>query len=126
VVLGMLAFGLCMTGVLFLYWELHTARFREVQEALAARFPGSKPRVEGGRPKSTGEPAETFRVVLQVSFDPEAEPARAERFVDDVLKVAADHEDLRAFETLHVHLYAPDPERRLRQQSFYRAVAEKP
>lgn len=124
VVMGMFCFGLTATSMLFFYWEWHTAPFRDLQDAIAARYEDSKPRVEAGRHKTHKNGPLTFRIVMQVPFDPQTDQRQAEAFVSDVIQFASQYRDLREYETIHVHLYQPDPEQRLRQQSFHRAVAE--
>ncbi|WP_166828121.1 hypothetical protein [Thalassoroseus pseudoceratinae] len=124
VVLGMFCFGLSATSLLFLYWEWHTAPFSDVQDAIAARYEDSKPRVEAGRHKTHKNGPLTFRIVMQVPFNPETDHRQAEAFVTELLQFVSSYRDLRTYETLHVHLYQPDPEQRLRQKSFHRAVAQ--
>lgn len=124
VVLGMFCFGITATSLLFFYWEWHTAPFRDLQDAIAARYEDSKPRVEAGRHKTHKNGPLTLRIIMQVPFDPETEHRKSEEFVNDVLQFAGQYRDLRVYETLHVHLYQPNPEQQLRQQSFHRAVAQ--
>src|SRR3990172_7938391 len=76
VVIGMFVFAIAATAGLFAYWELHTAPFRELQDALAQEFPRSRPRVEGGQRKKHKHTPRILSIVLRVEFDPTAdEPA---------------------------------------------------
>ncbi|MFG0335329.1 MAG: hypothetical protein ACF8TS_18375 [Maioricimonas sp. JB049] len=116
VVLGMLLFGLLMTGSLAVYWELYTRPFRPAQLAIAERFPGSQPRVVGGRYKShiKGNP-EVLRVVTRVKFDPSTDEPRARERAALLFDIIAEHVDLDAYEVLEIHLYQLLPEDELRK-----------
>lgn len=87
-VLGMLAFGVLTTSSMWIYWTLHVGPFRPFQNALAAAFPHSSPRVDGGQRKMHKGTPKILRVVLRVEFDPVTESARGEQVVDLVEQIA--------------------------------------
>ncbi|HVJ86442.1 MAG TPA: hypothetical protein VM452_12410 [Caulifigura sp.] len=114
VVVGMFAFGLLLTGVLYGYWELHTRPFRSLQEAIAREVPGSSPRVLGGRHKShlEGSP-NTLRMIVRVGYNP-LEPANEGKRDDlarRVLMLAKTHHDPAAYEKVELHLEQRIPEK---------------
>ncbi|MBW3539558.1 MAG: hypothetical protein KY476_04750 [Planctomycetes bacterium] len=107
----MFAFGFVATAVLWLYWELHTRPFRPLQDAIAARFVDSNPRVQGGQRKMHKQTPRLLEIVMRVPFDPKRDIAAAQQTVDVVLGLARRHvADLEAYERLEVHLFQPVPE----------------
>ena len=119
----MIGFGLLLTGALFLYTMLHAAPFRSLTAAIEAGYPGSSPRVEGGKPR-LDEPGEmTLRITMRVPFDP-ADEARAAAFADEIATFTADHHDLQRFEVVEIHLFQEHPEQYVSQRSFHRNVAD--
>jgi len=122
-VLAMLAFGVVITGSMWVYWTLHTGPFRPLQDALAAAFPNSSPRVDGGQRKMHKGTPKILRVVLRVEFDPTADTARGERVVDSVQQIAGQHLDLNAYDELEVFLFQGVPEKDVRQQEFKRTLS---
>ncbi|HUG91654.1 MAG TPA: hypothetical protein VML55_12510 [Planctomycetaceae bacterium] len=107
VVLGMLAFGLLATGGLWLYWDLHTRPFRELQEALVREFPGSNPRVQGGQPKKHQRAPRILQVVMRVGFDPVAGESEANRMAVRVAELARRHHDVTHYEIIEIGLFQP-------------------
>ena len=70
-VLIMFAFAFAMIGLMFLYWELHTAPFRPLQMAIGTRHPNSMPRVIGGRNRSHRPGSKSIlRMIIVVDYDP--------------------------------------------------------
>ncbi len=129
-VLGMLAFGVLTTTSMWVYWTLHTGPFRPFQDALAAAFPHSSPRVDGGQRKMHKGTPKILRVVMRVDFDPTADVARGEKVVDSIEQIAGRYLDLSTYDELEVHLFEGVPEKEVRQQEFTRqlgaaAVSEK-
>ncbi|HET6326373.1 MAG TPA: hypothetical protein VFG04_16990 [Planctomycetaceae bacterium] len=129
-VLGMLAFGVLTTTSMWVYWTLHTGPFRPFQDALAAAFPHSSPRVDGGQQKMHKGTPRILRVVMRVDFDPTADAARGEKVVDSIEQIAGRYLDLSTYDELEVYLFEGVPEKDVRQQEFTRhlgsaAVSEK-
>ena len=127
VVIGMFAFGILLTGVLYGYWELHTRPFRPLQEALAREIPGSSPRVVGGRHKSHRESApNTLRIIVQVPYDPLAEAQASDRdeMARRVVSLARANHDISPYELVEVHLEHRIPERPSEVWSSIRTPAE--
>ena len=118
VVFGMFAFGIGATGSLWLYWTLHTGPFRPLQKALAAEFPHSVPRVEGGQRKMHKHTPRILRVTLRVDFDPETETSRGQRVLDRIEEIARQHVDLSSYDVLEAYLFQGVPESALRQKEY--------
>ena len=130
-VLAMLAFGVLTTSSMWVYWTLHTGPFRPFQDALAAAFPHSSPRVDGGQRKMHKGTPRILRVVMRVDFDPSADAAHGEKVVDSVERIADQYLDLATYEELEVFLFQGVPEKEVRQQEFTRhlpstAISGKP
>lgn len=120
VVLGMLGFGVLMVAAMWLYWEAYTRPFRPLQNAINAEYPGSSPRVIGGRHKSHKEGSPNLlRIVIYVDFDPEtAEQSTLDEYVERLHTLAAEHLDLSGYDQLEIHLAQRLPEEKTRQRSF--------
>lgn len=115
VVVGMLTFGVIMVAALALYWESYTRPFRDLQEAIAAQYPESAPKVIGGRHKShqDGNP-KVLRLVVQIGseeFNPEVDEARSRERAQELAALAAEHQDLSQYDQLEVHLLQVIPEK---------------
>ena len=122
----MLVFGVVMVAAMGLYWELYTRPFRPLQEAIHAEFPGSSPRVIGGRHKSHKEgSARLLRIVIQVEFDPnDADAATVDHHVRRLRTLAAQQADLSGYEEMEIHLVQRVPERKTRTRSFRFSLTE--
>ncbi|MFO1095670.1 MAG: hypothetical protein U0992_20550 [Planctomycetaceae bacterium] len=121
----MLLFGLTMVAGLWLYWELYTRPFRELQTAINAEFPGSSPRAIGGREKShrADSPA-TLRIIVRVEFDPNADAPKSEAMAERLVALAKAHHDVTQYDRVEVHLEQRVPEAATRHWSESRPVAE--
>jgi hypothetical protein len=122
VVIGMFIFGITATSTLWIYWTLHTGPFRPLQDALAAQFPGSVPRVDGGQRKMHKGTPKILRVVLRVDFDPVTGTRQGQQVLDRVEELARHYIDLNDYDVLDVYLYHGIPERDLREKEFERTL----
>lgn len=119
----MFGFGLVLAAGLYVYLMLHTAPFRPLIEALDERYPGSDPRVDGGKPR-LDRPGETvLRIVMRSPFDP-ADEAKAEAFGREVAAFASGVDSGREFDVVEVHLFLDRPERELSQRTVRVKVEE--
>jgi hypothetical protein len=121
VVIAMFAFGFLVTGLLFAYWHYHTAPFQELQSALAAEFPGSRPRVEGGQQKQHKDTPRVLRIVMKVDHHPERDKEKSERIADRVMELAQSHHGLAPYDLVEIHLYWPEKE-----QEIHELLIERP
>ncbi len=126
-VLGLLAFGVLTTTSMWVYWTLHTGPFRPFQDALAAAFPHSSPRVDGGQQKMHKGTPRILRVVMRVDFDPTADSARGEKVVDSVEQIAGQYLDLSGVRGAGSRfLFQGVPEKDVRQKEFTRHLPAAP
>lgn len=123
VVIGMFAFGILATGILFAYWHFHTAPFQEFQAALAEEFPGSRPRVEGGQRKRHKGTPRVLRVILKVDYPPESDRGRSEKMADRVLELAEIHHGLGPYDLAEIHLYWPEKEKEIHEHLIKRPLS---
>ncbi len=113
IVISLLIFGLVMSGSLYVFQAINTYPFAETQQALAQKFPKSRPRVEGGRLKGKEINPLTFRVTLAVDFNPIENQSRIDALADQVLLVAREHLNLNEYEVAELHFYQPIPEQQI-------------
>jgi len=119
----MVGFGLLLTAGLYTYWTLYTAPFKPIMESLAAKYPGSAPRVDGGKLRMDQPGESTLRIVMKSEFDPESSP-QAEPFAHGVAEFVAATNDLSRFEAVEVHLFHGEPEDHVSQRSMRWSVAQ--
>ena len=126
VVVGMFMLGLTATGILWFYWHYHLMPFMPLQEAIAAEFKDSAPRVDGGRRKLQEDTPMILRVQIRVPFDPTDNDEDSQQQTDHRLTVvqqlAEEHATLSDYEVLQVHMYFEHQEKQLLQQSFTRKL----
>lgn len=116
VVIGMLTVGVMATGLLFLYFELHTRPFRPLREALGREFKHSRPNVEGGRLKGRGPMI--LRISMSVPFDPYVEETKATELNSRVLDISRQYHDLETFEQVQINLIYFVPESAAKRRTF--------
>jgi hypothetical protein len=119
IVLTVFAFGIAATGGIWVYWKLHLAPFMPLQKALAAEFPQSSPRVDGGwSGKEFQQGPPRLRIVLRVPYPPLEQDARVPATLDRVIALARESLNLDHYETLEIYLVHYAPERAPRQFEF--------
>lgn len=116
VVVGMLTLGIMATGLLFVYFELHTRPFRPLREAIGREFRHSRPNVEGGRLKGRGPMI--LRISLSVPFDPTVDAGKAGEVNLKILQIARQYHDLASFEQIQINLIRFVPEGTAKRQTF--------
>ncbi len=127
-VLAMFGFGAAMVLALWVYWEAYTRPFRPLQYAIAKAFPGSSPRVIGGRYKShKPDAANTLRVVARVplaEFDLSVETGLAEARALKLAELVLHTQDLADYRILEIRLIQRVPEQETRQWFVEHSPAE--
>ena len=117
-VLVMLTFGILASGTLWGYWYYHTAPFIPLQVAIADEFPGSAPRVDGGKRKiHKGTPSHLW-IIMRVDFKPQDDEAKSLATVDRVHKLADKHLDLSEYEQITVRLFFGEMEKGIHKRDF--------
>jgi hypothetical protein len=122
-VAAMFGFGLVLTATLFVYSWLHTAPFRAIAASIAAEYPGSAPRVEGGKPRLDLPGEVTLRITMQAPFDPNDE-RRANEFARDVANHIAGRHALDSYDVVEVHLFHGEQADAVPQRSVRMNVKE--
>lgn len=117
----MIGFGLVMTGIIWGYWKLTLAPFLPLQKAILDEFPGSYPRVEGGRPKKQ---APLLRIAIQVDFSPDENDERVARVFDRIVKLARQNLDLSQYEDFELHVVHYVPEQTPERVTIKRKMSE--
>ena len=118
VVIAMFAFALTVTGLLYLYWDLHTGPFRPLTEVLAHEFEGSHPLVQGGQEKVRKGSPKILRVTLRVDFAPDDENNNelVDKVVDRISQLADEHHGLAKYDILEIHLIRLRAEKTIQQR----------
>jgi hypothetical protein len=121
VVLGMLGFGVVMTGAIWVFSKYELEPFQPLARAIKAEFPNSHPHVKGGRPKKSPP---LLRIVMQVDFTPSETDDRVTHIVERVIALAQEHIDLSEFETLEIHVVHYVPEKNPERVTIERPVID--
>lgn len=122
IVLGLLIFGLLMSGSLYVFQTINTYHFADTQNALAKEFPHSRPRVEGGRLKGKQQNPLTFRVTMAVPFNPHEKNKDIEQMADRILEIASKNLQLDDYEQAELHFYQAVPEQQIIMRDVTRDV----
>jgi len=122
VVAAMFAMGICATGLLYAYWTLHLMPFMPLQEAIVTEFPGSAPRVDGGRKKLHKENPTVLRIVMKSQIDPTAadpESMEALRILRErIAELVEAKVDFPGIDFLELHVYKLLQEKEIREKSW--------
>lgn len=116
-VIAMLGFGVILASGLAIYLRMHTAPFQNLTAALDERFPGSAPRVDGGKRRLDQPGERVLRIVMKAPFDP-VEDKSAKEFAREVQAFVAARQELSDFDVVEVHLFQERPERELSQRTI--------
>ena len=118
----MFVFGICTTGLLFLYWKLHLMPFMPLQEAIVTEFPGSAPRVDGGQKKMHKDTPTILRIVMKSQTDPTAVDIESLRAISAVrtrvAELAKEKVQLPDLDFIELHVYKLLQEQEIRKKSF--------
>ena len=112
VVAVLAAIGLTAISVLWFYTVAHTRPFLELRDAVHAEFPGSAPRVEGGRRKMHRNTPRILRITMRVSEDPREDSPRINRMIDRLVDLADEKQGLANFDLFDVYLVWYPPEQK--------------
>jgi len=122
IVLGLLLFGLVMSGSLYVFQAINTYHFADTQNALAKEFPKSRPRVEGGRLKGKQQNPLTFRVTMAVPFNPHEKDEEIQQLGDRILEIASKNLQLEDYEQAELHFYQAIPEQEIIMRDVTRDI----
>jgi len=89
-VIGMFAMGITATSLLYVYSSLHLGPFRPLQDAIVAEFPGSAPRVDGGRKRLNEDSPTILRILMKTEIDPDSDSEDSLRKMNTLRKRIAE------------------------------------
>lgn len=110
VIVGSMFFmGICATTFLYTFWTLHLMPFMPLQEAIVAEFPGSAPRVDGGRKKLHKGTPNVLRIVLKSEVDPTSQKQEdidhLTNLRDRITKLSKEKVPLPDLDEIELHVY---------------------
>lgn len=122
VVATMFAMGICATGLLYAYWTLHLMPFMPLQEAIVSEFPGSAPRVDGGRRRLHKETPTVLRIVMKSQIDPTATDAESTETLktlrNRIAELVEAKVDFPGMDFIELHVYKLLQEKEIREKSW--------
>jgi len=121
-VVGMFIFGLAATGTLYAYWTLHLMPFMPLQEAIVQEFPGSAPRVDGGKKRMSENTPTILRIVMKSQIDPLSSNDDSIRAIvalrTRVAELAIEKVQLEDLAIIELHVYKLLQEKEIRERSW--------
>ena len=118
----MFLMGICASAFLYGYWTLHLMPFMPLQEAIVAEFPGSSPRVDGGRKKMHKDTPTILRIVMKSQIDPTASDEKSADAMAALRKRVAElvetKVDFPGMNYIELHVYQLVQEKEIREKSW--------
>ena len=107
--LGLIGLGVLLTASLYLFMHWQREPFRELNAALAHKFPEAMPRVDGGKPRMDQPGDRILRITMKApaGVDP-GSPQEAVHF-EKVAVLVAGRSELANFDVLEIHFYTLNP-----------------
>lgn len=128
VVASMFFMGICATTFLYTYWTFHLMPFMPLQEAIVQEFPGSAPRVDGGRKKLHKGTPNVLRIVLKSEVDPTSEKPEDVAFLKNlrerVTELSREKVPLPDLDEIELHVYKLVKEEEILECSWKRPWAD--
>jgi hypothetical protein len=126
VVGSMFLMGICATAFLYGYWTLHLMPFMPLQEAIVAEFPGSAPRVNGGKRKLHKDTPGMLQIGMKLKFDPTSRDPKSVRDLKhlqtriyDLVMEKVDLQKLQwELDVIELYVYQLVQEQEIRERSF--------
>lgn len=126
VVASMFLMGICATAFLYGYWTLHLMPFMPLQEAIVAEFPGSAPRVNGGKRKLHKDTPGMLQIGMKLKFDPTSGDPKAvqdlqhlQTRIYDLVMEKVDLQKLQwELDVIELYVYQLIQEQEIRERSF--------
>jgi hypothetical protein len=118
IVAVMFTFGIIATGTLWFFWYYHTQPFIPLQKAIAAEYPDSAPRVDGGQRRMHSDTPRLLWIIMRVKIHPSDDAVAAQQTVDTVTALAKKHVDISLYDQINVRLFRGDPEKQIHKKDF--------
>lgn len=120
--------GICATTFLYTYWTLHLMPFMPLQEAIVQEFPGSAPRVDGGRKKLHKGTPNVLRIVLKSDVNPTSEKPEDLEFLKNLREriavLSKEKVPLPDLDEIELHVYKLVKEEEILECSWKRPWAD--
>ncbi|MDA1229479.1 MAG: hypothetical protein O2856_01770 [Planctomycetota bacterium] len=121
-VVGMFAMGITATSLLYAYSTLHLGPFRSFQDAIVREFPGSSPRVDGGKKRPSQNTPTILRILMRSEIDPLADDEESARKMlalrKRIAELALENVALPDLAFIELHVYKPLQEEEIRKRSY--------
>lgn len=121
-VIGMFAMGITATGLLYAYSTLHLGPFKPLQEAIVKEFPGSSPRVDGGKKRMQLDTPTILRILMKSEIDPWSESEESVRKMMAVRKriaeLTSENVTLPDLAIIELHIYKLVQEDQILKRSY--------
>ncbi|MEJ7593591.1 MAG: hypothetical protein WKF77_18795 [Planctomycetaceae bacterium] len=121
-VIGMFAMGITATGLLYAYSTLHLGPFRSLQDAIVKEFPGSSPRVDGGKKRMQLGTPTILRILMKSEVDPVSESEESVRQMmamrQRIAELALEKVTLPDLAIIELHVYKLVQEDQIRKRSY--------
>ena len=121
-VVGMFVMGITLTSLLYAYSRLHLGPFRPLQDAIVKEFPGSAPRVDGGKKKPSKNTPTILRILAKTEIDPLSRSEESEQQLLFMRKrigqLALEKAPLPDLAVLEIHIYKLLKEDEIHKRSY--------
>ncbi len=121
-VIGMFAMGITATGLLFAFSTLHLGPFKPLQEAIVREFPGSAPRVDGGKKRMQLDTPTILRILMKTEIDPLSESDESVRAMmamrKRIAELAVEKVTLPDLAIIELHVYKLVQEDQILKRSY--------
>jgi len=121
-VIGMFTMGITATGLLYAYSTLHLGPFKPLQEAIVKEFPGSSPRVDGGKKRMQLGTPTILRILMKSETDPLSESEESVRTMTAMRKriaeLALENVTLPDLAIIELHVYKLVQEDQILKRSY--------
>ena len=121
-VVGMFFMGITLTSLLYAYSRLHLGPFRPLQDAIVSEFPGSAPRVDGGKKKPSKNTPTILRILAKTEVDPLSRSEESEQRLIFMRKrigeLALEKAPLPDLAILEIHIYKLLKEDEIHKRSY--------
>ncbi|MFO0975089.1 MAG: hypothetical protein U0996_01760 [Planctomycetaceae bacterium] len=125
---AMFFMGICATSFLYTYWTFHLMPFMPLQEAIVQEFPGSAPRVDGGRKKLHKDTPNVLRIVLKSEVDPTSEKPKDLEYLSNlrerIERLSREKVPLPDLDEIELHVYKLVKEEEILECSWKRPWKE--
>ncbi len=114
--------GITATGLLYAYSTLHLGPFKPLQEAIVREFPGSSPRVDGGKKRMQLDTPTILRILMKSKIDPLSESEESivamKAMRQRIAELALEKVSLPDLAIIELHVYKLVQEDQILKRSF--------